>query len=316
MDMMRPKVTVCVPVYNSEMYIERCVRSLLEQTLKDVEFIFVNDCSTDSSLSKLKEVVSQYPQRGGRISIIDLPENHGLAYVRNLGLKHANGEYVIHCDSDDWVEIDMYETLYEEAISTHADIVVCDILHEYHDRRDVSKFNEKSRAEFLNQNKWWTVWCRLIKREFLEQHALTFWDGIDMWEDVNFSMRAHFYAERVSFVHIPLYHYNRANINSMLSCKVPQLVSKKLEQWRKCISLLEDFFQQSDIYPSSFFKRSKLRVVEHYIDTGRINEVAGLYPEIATYILGVKRYSFIYRCLLALVMLGWPFLFEKYVRLR
>lgn len=65
MDMMRPKVTVCVPVYNSEMYIERCVRSLLEQTLKDVEFIFVNDCSTDSSLSKLKEVVSQYPQRGG-----------------------------------------------------------------------------------------------------------------------------------------------------------------------------------------------------------------------------------------------------------
>lgn len=210
----------------------------------------------------------------------------------------------------------MYETLYEEAISTHADIVVCDILHEYHDRRDVSKFNEKSRAEFLNQNKWWTVWCRLIKREFLEQHALTFWDGIDMWEDVNFSMRAHFYAERVSFVHIPLYHYNRANINSMLSCKVPQLVSKKLEQWRKCISLLEDFFQQSDIYPSSFFKRSKLRVVEHYIDTGRINEVAGLYPEIATYILGVKRYSFIYRCLLALVMQGWPFLFEKYVRLR
>ncbi|MCS2388759.1 glycosyltransferase family 2 protein [Bacteroides thetaiotaomicron] len=111
-----PLVSVIVPIYGVEPYIEKCARSLFEQSLENMEFIFVNDCTPDKSVEILRQVIEDYPRRYLQIQIIEHEENRGLAMARNSGLLIAKGEYIIHCDSDDWVELDMYEEMYEKAL--------------------------------------------------------------------------------------------------------------------------------------------------------------------------------------------------------
>ena len=116
-------ISIIVPIYKVENYIERCVRSLLEQTYIGIEYIFVDDCSPDSSISILKKVIKEYPTRIDQIKIISHEKNMGLPAARNTGLKMAIGDYIFHCDSDDYVEKDMIEKMYQTAKEKDADIV-------------------------------------------------------------------------------------------------------------------------------------------------------------------------------------------------
>ena len=97
--MSTPKVSVIIPVYNVEPHIERCARSLFEQTLEEIEYIFVNDCTPDASMRILQNVLENYAQRKNQIIIINQPYNMGAAKAREIGIKAASGEYIIHCDS-------------------------------------------------------------------------------------------------------------------------------------------------------------------------------------------------------------------------
>lgn len=121
-----PKVSVIIPVYGVEKYIERCVRSLFEQTLDDIEYLFIDDCTPDKSIDILRQVLEEYPLRKKQVIIHRMERNSGQAKVREWGMRNATGEYVIHCDSDDWVDKDMYEDMYNKAIEAVADVVVCD----------------------------------------------------------------------------------------------------------------------------------------------------------------------------------------------
>lgn len=124
--MSMPKVSVIIPVYKVEKYIERCARSLFEQTLDDIEYLFIDDCTPDQSIEILKQVLDEYPQRKSQVVVHRMEKNSGQAAVRKWGMLNATGEYVIHCDSDDWVDIDMYRAMYEKALVDQADVVVCD----------------------------------------------------------------------------------------------------------------------------------------------------------------------------------------------
>ena len=131
---MSVKVSVCIPVYGVEKYIERCARSLFEQTMRDgIEFIFVNDCTPDKSIEILEKVLAEYPHRKKQTQIINHEKNSGLVAARKTGLAHATGEYIIHCDSDDWVELNMYEKMYHAAKAADADMVYCDYVKELPD---------------------------------------------------------------------------------------------------------------------------------------------------------------------------------------
>lgn len=122
-----PKVSVIVPVYGVEKYIERCARSLFEQTLDDMEFIFIDDCTLDQSISILQRVLNDYPLRIPQTKIERMPQNSGLAAVRKYGVSIASGDYLIACDSDDFVEKEMYQSMYQLAIDKDLDLVQCDI---------------------------------------------------------------------------------------------------------------------------------------------------------------------------------------------
>ena len=130
--MNKPSISVIVPIYGVEKYIERCARSLFKQTISDrCEYIFVNDCTKDRSIDVLQRVIDEYPTL--KINILHHSQNKGLAGARNTGLDYASGKYIAHVDSDDYVDEDMLEALYNRAESEGCDIVWCD----YYWRRSV-----------------------------------------------------------------------------------------------------------------------------------------------------------------------------------
>lgn len=116
---MGKKVSVIIPVYNAAQYLERCLDSVINQTLKDIEIICINDCSTDNSL----EILEEYASKDNRIKIIDFKENKGVAAARNAGINEAQGEYIGFVDPDDYIDSDFYAQLYKKAYETKADIV-------------------------------------------------------------------------------------------------------------------------------------------------------------------------------------------------
>ena len=114
-----PKVSVIIPIYNTEKYLRKCLDSVCNQTLSDIEIICVNDCSTDNSL----EILEEYASKDNRIKLIDFKENKGAAVARNAGIDEAKGEYIGFVDSDDFIDLDFYEKLYNKAVKSGADCV-------------------------------------------------------------------------------------------------------------------------------------------------------------------------------------------------
>lgn len=214
-----PKVSVIVPVYNVEEYIERCVRSLMEQTLEDIEYIFVNDCTPDRSMQILRRLMEEYPQRRKQVKMVEHAQNCGSATVRNSGLKVAVGEYIIHCDSDDWVEPEMYEKLYNKAVETGADMVGCDCyLEQLHSSHYYKQIYPESGKECIHASLCGRlhcgVWSKLVRKGLYEEHAIRFPDGINMWEDVVTSIRLYYFAGKIAYVPDAFYHYVQYNTNS------------------------------------------------------------------------------------------------------
>lgn len=212
------KVSIIVPAYNVENYIERCIESLLSQTLKEIEIIIVNDGSTDQTKEKILPYKKKYPEK-----VIYLEkENGGLSSARNYGMPYAKGEYIAFIDSDDYVEKDMYEEMYKEAKNKNADMVECDFLWEYPKKiKEDHGVLAKNKSELITINRV-VAWNKLIKREIIEKAKVEFPMGL-RYEDVEFFYKLVPYLERVSLINRCFVHYvqrsnsiaNTQNIRTM-----------------------------------------------------------------------------------------------------
>ena len=131
MSSQKPYVSVIVAVFNVEQYIAQCCHSLFAQTLDNIEFVFIDDCSPDHSMEIMRSILKEYPYRASQVRIIEHKTNKGVSKTREEGVNAATGEYIIHCDPDDWIELDMYERLYEKAMAEDADIVLCNLWYHY-----------------------------------------------------------------------------------------------------------------------------------------------------------------------------------------
>ena len=141
-----PKVSVIVPIYNVEKYLERCMDSLLNQTLKDIEIIMVDDGSPDNC----PKMCDEYAKKDSRVKVIH-KQNDGLGYARNSGLKIATGEYIAFVDSDDYVDINMYKKLYEVASENYADAVFCGFKKEFRPNRFIESKECDNYTEYVNE---------------------------------------------------------------------------------------------------------------------------------------------------------------------
>lgn len=206
-----PKVSISVPVYNSEKYLHKCLESLINQTLKEIEIIIVNDGSNDKSESICRE----YAERDKRIKLIN-KLNGGLATARQVALESARGDYFCACDSDDWVESTMYERLYEKAKESNADIVMCDSWSEYPDSKKTKhsySYQLEDRKDLLGDalNGCFPcqVWNKMFKRELFEKYDISWEPGINLGEDFLIMLKILQHPVKVEYLSEPLYHYRR-----------------------------------------------------------------------------------------------------------
>ena len=241
-----PKVSVIIAVYNVEPYIERCLHTLFGQTLNDIEFVFVDDGCTDRSLDIVIEILEQYPQRRKQTKILRHEYNIGTAVARTTGILAATGEYIIHCDPDDYLETDMYELMYNTVEKTGANIVVCDHICEKNGQVYIKKtYLEDSPVECLRY--WYNkradysmLWDKLVRRSLIIQNCIIPYIGIDSGEDFGCMVRILYHAR--SIVHVPkaLYHYVRRNNSISKQAMTRKTFDSRLRLAQKICTFLKD----------------------------------------------------------------------------
>lgn len=212
-----PKISVIVPVYCVERYIKQCAESLFKQTLLNLEFIFINDCTTDKSIDILKECLEDYPERKSQTIIIDLDSNGGVLNARDIGFKAATGDYIVSCDSDDYVREDAYEKMLRLMLDNDCDIVMCNVEYvgDVTDARLTSvkpwkpdpeaKNNIRSllRREGLVNS---VVWSKMVRSNIVKDDRV-YKPIYDFAEDVPYSIQWYALASKIGFVDEPLYYY-------------------------------------------------------------------------------------------------------------
>lgn len=213
------KVSIIIPVYNVNRYIEKCINCICNQTMQeDVECIIINDCTPDNSIDIVKSLISHY---NGPIAfkIIEHDTNRGLAAARKTGMSYANGDYVLHLDSDDYYEFTIVEDLYHEATKYNSDIVFCDFYRTYMDHEEYISatpftHSENYVKELIRHNydhTQWNVWNKLIKRSLFINNNINWCDGIDYGEDLLICIKLFCFARNISKINKALYHYTQYN---------------------------------------------------------------------------------------------------------
>ena len=197
-----PKVSVIVPVYNVEKYIEKCLNSLVNQTLQDIEIVIVNDGSTDNS----DTIIKKYIQNNHENIKYVTKTNGGLSDARNYGMQYATGEYIAFLDSDDYVDVTIYEKMYNKAIEEKCDFVECDFVWKY-DNKEVKDCGEiyHNKHEMLEKARV-VAWNKLIKRDLIEKTKIEFPKGL-RYEDVEFFYKLLPYIKKFGFVKEYLINY-------------------------------------------------------------------------------------------------------------
>ena len=227
------KVSVIVPIYNVEKYLEKCINSLLSQTLEDIQIILVNDGSKDNSGNIAKE----YEKNNKDRVIYVEKENGGLSDARNYGLKYATGDFIAFLDSDDYIEKNAYEEMYNKAIEENADYVECDFIWEFPNKIRVDKqYPYKNKKEMLSFVRV-VAWNKLIKRQLIIDNNLEFPKGL-RYEDVEFTYKLIPYINKFAYVDKPFIHYVQregsiANVQNERTAEIFTVLDEVIEFYKK-----------------------------------------------------------------------------------
>lgn len=276
------KVSVIIPYYNAASVIERCAQSLFNQSLaEDIEFIFVDDCSTDNSTARLKFVLEKYLNRKNQVKFLSSPNNQGVAAARLQGLNAANGKYIIHCDADDYVYPSTYSTMLSYANRTDADIAICDYLYDnkgntcYHSAK--AETAEELVEGLLNGKIHGSLCNKLVKRNLYTSIPNPFTPGLNILEDVALTTRLASKAKKVTHIPQPLYVYicDSASLTGTFS-------NDKIEQMLKNSRVVIEYFEK--VNPEinlDNFKRRIRSMTLYYCDSSSRKIYRKLYPEVS-----------------------------------
>ena len=227
------EVSVIVPIYNVEKYLEKCINSLLSQTLEDIQIILVNDGSKDNSGNIAKE----YEKNNKDRVIYVEKENGGLSDARNYGLKYATGDFIAFLDSDDYIEKNAYEEMYNKAIEENADYVECDFIWEFPNKIRVDKqYPYKNKKEMLSFVRV-VAWNKLIKRQLITDNNLEFPKGL-RYEDVEFTYKLIPFINKFAYVDKPFIHYVQregsiANVQNERTAEIFTVLNNVIEFYKK-----------------------------------------------------------------------------------
>lgn len=236
-------VSICVPIFGVEKYIERCAISLFEQTYQNIEYIFVNDCTKDKSIEILHQTIKRYPNRMSQVRIIEHDSNKGLAGARNTAVNEATGDFIMHVDSDDYVDIDIVSKAIAKQKECNADIVIIDFIRAYHNfTQEVhyqSFINIKDYClNVLSRISPNSIWAKLIRHSLYTQYNIKCLDNCNQGEDFQVVPKLLYHAESIVNLHELLYYYDCSNEGSYSN----NFSKAKHEQNWKSMNIVRNYF--------------------------------------------------------------------------
>lgn len=285
---MKGLISIIVPIYNSEAFLDRCIQSILSQTYKHWELLLVDDGSTDTS----GKICDSYAAKDDRIHVFH-QNNTGVSTARNVGLEKATGEYVAFCDSDDWVDNDWIENLVTCASSENLDIVYCDMVHHYPNNITInvsSAEDSSNKIEFLKRylNTGYSLCVMMVRRSLIQENSIRGLDGYIFCEDMFLSVNMFIHANRIKHINRGFYHYNRENEDSLVATqKNPQKIRRNMQEGINVIDKLITIFKQQNLYneleEQLAWSMLKAKVGWIFMKDKR-KEYLALYPEYDKYI--------------------------------
>lgn len=253
------KVSIIIPIYKVEKYLRQCLDSMINQTLKEIEIICVNDCSPDNSL----QIIKEYQQKDKRIVLVDLNKNVGLGFARNEGLKVAKGKYIVFVDSDDWASESFVEGLYNAIEEKDVDFLSVFHIQVYENDRTVFRKQTKSpfynivvsdvedKKQILVNLPTVTVWNKIINRDFLTRNNI--WFRVNKLEDVLFTWESIIKSKGFVFSDKYLYYYHRViREDSLMMIINKKPYGYRLYSYKKLKQMLKDI-NAYEIYNKDFY---------------------------------------------------------------
>lgn len=319
MDGLNYKVSLLIPIYGVELFIGRCAHSLFSQSYSNIEYIFVDDCTKDNSISILLGILSEYPFRKDQVKIVHHTYNRGLAAARNSAFDNSTGDYILHVDSDDYLEADTVRLLLESAIEKKADVVICNnnCVFEskvfFHDQYFPSSKTDYIRF-ILERHIQPSIWGKLFSRKLYLSTGIRAIEGLDYGEDFAFVPRMLYYANNIVKLNKPLYNYVLENKNAYTK----NLSLKAIDNLCCANTLLDNFF--SSIPDKLLYTNSllilKLRTIIYLLQ----NSPKQIWEHIS--MLYQQEYSYIHllsmpdQLLLKLFRSKWYFILQIMLALR
>lgn len=291
------KVSILVPIYNVEKYIAECANSLFSQSYSDIEYVFVNDFTPDNSIEVLNSILVNFPNRINSVKIISHDKNKGLAVARNTGVEHAQGDYIFHVDSDDYIEIDAIEKMVNKAEETGADIIDAafesvdnngNCLHLY----DVFKGNKETYIKLLISKMASpppNIFPRLIRKCLYEKYSISAIPGINYAEDAMVVPQLLAVGSR-DYIEDCVYFYRVDNPNSYTKT----FSEVNIKSWIQATNHIYMFFSKPELYPQYGYYAEigilNLMQINHYLSFPE--EVAKQIPNITPKSILLKMYKF------------------------
>lgn len=274
-----PKVSVIVPIYHSEPYLSRCCRSLFCQTLDDIEYLFIIDGPSVAAEQIIAETLTGYPERQSQVKIFKHPENKGISYCRQEGHDQAKGEFLYHCDSDDWLEPEAMQKAYELAIKENADLVFFDYVRHYEDSGKEIVYRSVHVEQGIISTMDGPLYNKLIRKYLITTESLSFPADINWGEDLCMSVLLQILATRIIYIPQVFYHYH-LHADSFTA----DIQEKKYQQLVSCPLFVEQELkkrQLSDQY-SFLLQQMKFEVKEYYLIHPKLHDIKkwqSIYPE-------------------------------------
>lgn len=241
--MTEPIVSILVPVYGVEQYIERCAVSLFEQTYDNIEYIFVNDATKDNSIRILENVIARYPNRQSAVRIINHPTNKGISAARNTGVANSSGKYLLFVDSDDYIAKETIEHLTTCAESNHADIVLFDTSVLTNNGTRIESVEYREKVEYISHLLQHTAkcahWNKFYNGDFYRHSGIQACEDVRLADDYAVTPRIVHEAQTIAVLHEPLYFYETRNQSSY----VHNLTRAAIESLYRADQVLVDWFR-------------------------------------------------------------------------
>jgi glycosyltransferase involved in cell wall biosynthesis len=261
------KVSIIIPAYNTAEYLRQCLDSAINQTLKEIEIIIIDDASTDDTL----EIIREYGQRDGRIRVIAFEENRGNGFGRNEAMRQATGTYLMFLDSDDWLDENAVEIIYRKAMTQVFDVVMYGHLSHHTDSRKNITFQLVCQPTLADNDpdffKYWMQqrkglscmpWQYLVAKKLVMSNEILFSEGI-YFEDVIFTIMVAYYAKSVAVLKLPLYNYRRREGSITTSAS-----KKKIADMFTSLGIVKEFLEAEGIF-KQYQREYLIRFLTHGI---------------------------------------------------